>query len=408
MDQVELEEISEDDIVKPASTLEIGESSGSSGSSDISGDSGSTDDTKKKALQNKWCFRSRMRLIARKDGRQASKDLHLEQLDVKTVSPHGDLKEDIYMVQPEGYQVARKENLVCKLKSVWVETSTEAMVDSFMQRNGYTRCEMDHCCYLKKFKSFYIILLLYVDDMLIAGSIMHEINRLKKQLSQKIEMKDLGAAKQILGMRIIRDRTEVGNLMYAMVCTGPTIAHAVGVVSRFMSNPGKEHWEAVKWLLLYLKDSGKSTTSYVFTIGGTTISWMSRLQKSVALSTTEAKYMAISKAAKELIWLKNFLLELGMQQEDCVLYCDNQSAVFLAKNLNPADMFTKVVTTEKLKLCMASTGRSSRNGEIDRLRNVVIKSPSGRLLSEKWRIENESVEWRIENKLVANKLIHVY
>ncbi|KAK9050872.1 hypothetical protein SSX86_030160 [Deinandra increscens subsp. villosa] len=210
----------------------------------------------------------------------------------------------------------------------------------------------------------------------------------------------------------------VGSLMYAMVCTRPDIAHAVGVVSRFMSNPGRGHWEAVKWLLRYLKgtskmalcfkgkdvvlkgyadadlggckQSYKSTTGYVFTVGGTAISWMSRLQKSVALSTTEAEYMAVAEAAKELIWLKNFLDELGKKQTDCSLFCDNQSAIHLAKNpvfhgktkhiqlryhfvrdlisedvlklnkikgtKNPADMLTKVVTLEKLKLCVASAG----------------------------------------------------
>ena len=129
-------------------------------------------------------------------------------------------------------------------------------------------------------------------------------------------MKDLGAAKQILGMRIVRDRVRgtlklsqaeyvkrvlnrfnmdnaksvgtplgshfrlskdqapkleeeqdhmskipyasaIGSLTYAMVCTRPDIAHAVGVVSRYMSNPGKQHWEAVKWILRYLKGSSK-------------------------------------------------------------------------------------------------------------------------------------------------------
>ena len=117
--------------------------------------------------------------------------------------------------------------------------------------------------------------------------------------------------------------------MYAMVCTRPDIAYAVGVVSRYMADPGGEHWEAVKWLLRYLKgtscvglcfskssvvlqgscdanlggdlDRRKSTTGYAFTLGGTTVSWMSRLQKSVSFSTTKAKYMAISKAAKEMI-----------------------------------------------------------------------------------------------------------
>ena len=78
-----------------------------------------------------------------------------------------------------------------------------------MKRNGYNRCEMDHCCYLKKFKSSYIILLLYVDDMLIVGSGMQEINKLKKHLSNDFQMKDLGSAKQILGMSIVSDRVFV-------------------------------------------------------------------------------------------------------------------------------------------------------------------------------------------------------
>lgn len=70
---------------------------------------------------------------------------------------------------------------------------------------------MDHCFYLKKFNSSYIILLLYVDDMLVAGPDMQEINKLKKQLSREFEMKDLGAPRQILGMSIVRDRS-VGTL----------------------------------------------------------------------------------------------------------------------------------------------------------------------------------------------------
>ncbi|GJR15593.1 retrovirus-related pol polyprotein from transposon TNT 1-94 [Tanacetum coccineum] len=216
---------------------------------------------------------------------------------------------------------------------------------------------------LKKVGSSSIILLLYVDDMLVAGSDMAEIKKLKRQLSQEFKMKDLGPTKQILGMSIIIDRTKgtlrlsqekyirkvlekfnmkdaglimakvpyasaVGSVICTMVCTRPNIAHAVGVVSRFMSNLGREHWEAVKWLLRYLKgtskatlcfsrkevvlegfsdsnyggclDSGKSTTGYVFTVGGIAVSWMYRIQKCVAMSTTEAEYMAIAEAGKEL------------------------------------------------------------------------------------------------------------
>ena len=71
----------------------------------------------------------------------------------------------------------------------------------------------------------------------------------------------------------------------------------------------------------------------VFILGGTAISWMSRFQKSVSLSTTEVEYVAISEAAKKMIWLKNFLKELGKEQNSSALFSDSQSAIHLAKNL---------------------------------------------------------------------------
>jgi ATP-binding cassette subfamily B (MDR/TAP) protein 1 len=163
----------------------------------------------------------------------------------------------------------------------------------------------------------FIILLLYVDDMLIIGNGTKRIAFLKKALSKSFAMKDLGLAKQILGMKISRDRSKkllwlsqeryiekvlerfnmkdarsvtsplaghhklsseqcpsskeekeemsrvpyqstVGSLMYAMVCTRPNIAYVVGVVSRFMTNLTKSHWNALKWILRYLKVTSRS------------------------------------------------------------------------------------------------------------------------------------------------------
>ena len=130
----------------------------------------------------------------------------------------------------------------------------------------------------------------------------------------------------------------IGSLMYDMVCTRSNIAHVVRVVSRYMSNSGKQHWEAVKRILRHLRgatslalyfkqsdlglrgyvdvdmaedvDGRKSTTVYVYTLGGTTISWVSKLQKIVSLSIIEVKYVAITEASKEMIWLQSFLEEL--------------------------------------------------------------------------------------------------
>ena len=79
--------------------------------------------------------------------------------------------------------------------------------DRFMVEQGYSRCHSDHCFYFKRLDDgSYIMLSLYVDEMLVVGSNMQEINVLKRKLANSFAMKDLGAAKQILGMRITRDR----------------------------------------------------------------------------------------------------------------------------------------------------------------------------------------------------------
>ena len=201
--------------------------------------------------------------------------------------------------------------------------------------------------------------------------------------------------------------------MYAMVCTRPDIAYAVGVVSRFLSNPRRLHWEVVKWIMRYLRGTSKlkltfrsgkpvlvgytdsnmvgdvdnrmSTSDYLMTFLGGVVSWQSRLQKCVALSTTEAEYIATTKSCKELLSMKRFIHDLGFKQQCYVVYCDNQSAIHLSKNStfhtrskhidlryhwviyalndnlfelekintdhNGSDMLTKSLPREKLEVC---------------------------------------------------------
>ena len=92
-------------------------------------------------------------------------------------------------------------------------------------------------------------------------------------------------------MALVPYASTVGSLMYAMVCTRPDIAHAVGVVSRYIENPGKEHWEAVKWLLRYLR--GTSSTSLCFGKGKVTLQGFvdADLGKDVDLSTSTSGYI---------------------------------------------------------------------------------------------------------------------
>nr|GEW98422.1 retrovirus-related Pol polyprotein from transposon TNT 1-94 [Tanacetum cinerariifolium] len=92
-----------------------------------------------------------------------------------------------------------------------------------------------------------------------------------------------------------------------------------------------------KWVYKIKKNGddqveSKSTTGYVFALWGGTVSWVSKLQSVVAMSTTEAEYVAVAQASKEAVWLKMLLEELGYEQEKITLFCDNQSALYLARN----------------------------------------------------------------------------
>ena len=80
-------------------------------------------------------------------------------------------------------------------------------------------------------------------------------------------------------------------------------------------------------------DIRRSTTGYIYTLGGTAVSWVSQLQKDVALSTTEVEYVAVTEASKEMVWLEFFLKELNKEQNNSVLFCDSQSVIHFAKNL---------------------------------------------------------------------------
>jgi len=248
------------------------------------------------------------------------------------------------------------------------------------------------------------------------------LNSIKGYLNKSFSMKDLGEAAYILGIKIYRDRSRrliglsqstyldkvlkkfkmdqakkgflpmlqgkalsktqcpttanerermskipyasaIGSIMYAMLCTRPDVSHALSLTSRFQSDPGEEHWTAVKNILKYLKrtkdmflvygdceelavkgyvdasfdtdpDDSKSQTGYVFVLNGAAVSWRSSKQSVIASSTLEAEYMAASEAAREGIWLKEFVTELGVVPnalDPMEIYCDNSGAIALAK-----------------------------------------------------------------------------
>lgn len=165
--------------------------------------------------------------------------------------------------------------------------------------------------------------------------------------------------------------------MYAQVCTRPDISFAVGMLGRYQSNPGIDHWKAAKKVLRYLQgtkkhmltfrhtdnlevvgytdsdfggcvDTRKSTFGYVFVLAGGTISWKSAKQTIIASSTMEAEFVACFEATVQALWLRNFIS--GLRVMDSIarplkIYCDNSAAVFFSKN----DRYSKGIKHMEMK-----------------------------------------------------------
>ena len=155
----------------------------------------------------------------------------------------------------------------------------------------------------------------------------------------------------------------IGCLTYVSTSTRPDISAAVGALSQHMAQPSADHWSGIKRIFRYIKgtlnfglrfaagnstlhgysdadwagnkDTRRSTSGYVFRIGDSTISWSSKKQRTVARSSTEAEYVALSYAAQEAIWLKRLTQSIGMgspEQQPLTIYEDNNSAIDLTKN----------------------------------------------------------------------------
>ena len=164
------------------------------------------------------------------------------------------------------------------------------------------------------------------------------------------------------GVEIRNFQALIGSLVYASIATRPDISEAVGKLSQHMSKPNKEHWVAAKRVLRYVKgtldlglkfersndfelvgysdadwagdvDTRKSTSGYVFMLGNAVISWASKKQSVVALSTTEAEYIALCSASQETVWVRRLLESLRVRQVGpTTVFEDNQGTIFLSKN----------------------------------------------------------------------------
>jgi hypothetical protein len=350
--------------------------------------------------------------------------LDIIHMDVSNAFLNGKCEEEIYMKQPPGYD--DMSGMVCRLikclyglkqaPRAWNKTLTAAL-----QAHGFTRTVTDESVYVKRQGNDYCLIACHVDDLAIACNNKKMLADIRATLSKKFKMKDFGSMSHYLGVHvnttqpgIIKldqhqyinkmldsfsmqncnsfstpmeeglklmpadqpdddaDKTAmasipyagiVGSLMYGMIATRPDIAFAVGMLARFMCNPGMKHWKAAKRALAYLSkapeqglrytadgnselvaycdaDWGttdyyqrRSVSGYVIMLAGAPISWASRRQKLTALSSTEAEYIALSECLREVLYLRKLMTELGFPPSGPTkIYCDNEAAIAIANN----------------------------------------------------------------------------
>ena len=206
---------------------------------------------------------------------------------------------------------------------------------------------------------------LYIEELLVRFGLQEAQTVMTPLTPRTILMKDQcpTTPDEISDMAGNRYRELIGSLQYVSLATHPDITYAINKLSQFLVNPSHAHLNAAMRVLCYLKgmkthslhlgggipwiagfsdsdwggdqDDRKSTSAYVFCLGLGSVSWKSIKQKSVALSTVEAEYMAMCQAVKEAIWLNGLLEDLGVKfWSPLVINSDNQGMLALAQNPN--------------------------------------------------------------------------
>jgi hypothetical protein len=412
----------------------------------------------------------------------AFEGLELESVDISNAYLNGKLKDvKVYMKQPEGFEV-KDSSWAAKLQKglygmkqgghCWYKK-----LDEVLQSEGFRRLRSSTSISVWEDADSKVIVPVFVDNITLASKSKPKIQMLKALLAKHFKLRDLGASKQLLGVKILRNRTKgelglsqrsyaqgilacfglsdccpvstlldpstrldaclapstpaevafmrtvdyvgaVGALMYLVIVTHPDIAYAVGVLCRFMANPGPEHWKAAKHLLRYVAgtinfcllykldpnvpnlfrtfsnadlagnvNTGCSTTGYVVKMGTGAVSWSSKLQSIVALSTTEAEFIAAVSAGQESIWMSQFPAELGHNTSAAMpLLMANQSAIQVACNpehhgrMKHLDLRYLWLRNEVVKGCLAPHHISTAEMAADILTKALAQTTPTTLL----------------------------
>ena len=338
--------------------------------------------------------------------------LKIWQVDVETAFLNGELKEEIFLKPPDSLDVSN--GAVLKLnKALYglkqAPHSWFVTIDKVLRDNGFRQSKSELCLYVKGKDLF---LILYVDDILIAGSDDNSISTVIELLNSYFEIKVTTKPTKFLGLTldVQKDRIEItqetyiqsclqkfemsdakpaktpmeskldlskinsntslcvlkfqkllGSLNYVMERSRPDINFPVNALSRRTHVANEEHYRYLQRVLRYLKGTSssklvykskpdaapleaycdaswaaeedrKSTTGYLVTVYGNLVLFKSKKQSLVALSTAEAEFIAMSEAARDIMWIRNLLIDLEVPIRTSDLYCDNQACLQIVTN----------------------------------------------------------------------------
>jgi hypothetical protein len=342
---------------------------------------------------------------------------YMTAVDVKTAFLYGEIKEEIYMEQPEGFKrgtkVYRLRKAIYGLKQA--ARAWWSQLEKSVKTMGFNRLMADTGIFVYRSRKGLVIMIAYVDDIIFFGD-KAIADEKKREFMKKWECRDLGMPTEFLSMRIktkdgriYLDQVEyldkvlarfgmtnakpartpmvegyyplpnegevdpelhqlfqsvIGSLMYLMLGTRPDIAYAVTKMAKHAANPSKEHLDKALYIMKYLAGTRDysliydgaggvgaglvaytdsdyaqdpthrlSQTGNLVLLASGPVSWKSFAQKSVATSSTEAEYMAMCDCAKQVVWFKIMLDELGFPMRcPAPVYADNQGSIFNASN----------------------------------------------------------------------------
>lgn len=345
----------------------------------------------------------------------ANHDWHFFHLDVQTAFLNGDLAEDVYLQQPDGFIVQGEERKVCKLrKAIYgLKQASRAWNEkaiSILQDLGFKICPYEPCLFTKVVNGKILILALYVDDFLLFAECPNQAKSVIQGLQQRIQIRNLGVISEYLGIRVrkigrsiyldqsayakevirrfnfedcnavsipidpsvrlskppksntnpkVPFRELIGSLMYLAICTRPDLMFVVSYLSQFNSSYTNKHWGVARNVLKYLAGTVNNCLVYskskedfkiycdsswgnsfdrrsfsgmasVFANGA--IYWRSKKQGSVALSTTEAEYVALCLGARHAKCFSKLLSYLVNRKAIIPVFCDNRGAMLIASD----------------------------------------------------------------------------